>query len=265
MEIKFGKLDESCKEYGIVQAPVLYNDSPSDYKAIIKDGELVAVLGENYRVLPNELAIKAAEEVASKVGAEPFKSKIFGGRHIAFNEIGTKMYATYLMPTEYDIAGKDTCRAGFTIMNGIDGTQAFSVSGFTFRKVCSNGVIMGQKKLTRFYRKHTKGFLVNTEFVVSSVEQVLERLKVVMENYAKLALVKLNQEIAQQIVDARFISRKFLPSYIVVEKGRLKEFDSNVSQWQVYNDITEAIWKNARTNLDSKRVQFDTLHKIIQV
>jgi len=265
MEIKIGRLDESCKEYGIVQAQLLYQGKPSGYKAIIKDGALVAIVSTEYKTLPNDIAIEVANSVAKEIGAEPFKCKYWGGKHIAFNKTGTRMYATFIVPKGLRITPKDSCHVGFTVQNSIDGTLAFSASGFTYRELCSNGVMFGYRKLAYYYHKHTKGLDVQRMGVKAAIQDVINDMYEVVNNYVKLTKLKLNREIAKQIAGARFISRKFLPDYIEVEKGKLVSFDSNVTQWQVYNDLTEAIWHNTRTNIDSKRAQFNILHRIIRV
>jgi len=265
MEIKVGKLDESCKEYGIVQAQLLYQGEPSGYKAIIKDSALVAIVSTGYKTLPNDIAIEVANSVAKEIGAKPFKCKYWGGKHVIFNKAGTRVYVTFVMPEKFKITSKDSCYIGFTVQNSIDGTLAFSASGFTYRELCSNGVMLGYRKLAYYYHKHTKGFDVQRELVKEAIRSVINDLYETINNYVGLTKLKLNREIAEQIAKARFISRKFLPDYIEVEKGKLVSFDPNVTQWQVYNDLTEAIWHNTRTNIDSKRAQFNILHRIFRV
>jgi len=265
MEIKIGKLDESCKEYGIVQAQLLYQGESSGYKAIIKDGTLVAIVSTGYKTLPNDIAIEVANSVAKEIGAKPFKCRYWAGKHVTFNNAGTRVYATFIMPEEFKITSRDSCHIGFTVQNSIDGTLAFSASGFTYRELCSNGVMFGYRKLAYYYRKHTKGFDVQRELIKEAIRSVINDLYGTINNYVKLTKLKLNREIAEEIAKARFISRKFLPGYIEVEKRKLVSFDPNVTQWQVYNDLTEAIWHNTKASIDSKRAQFNVLHRIIKV
>jgi len=264
-KLSFGQIDASLEEFGILEAPILFNGHTSGYKAIIKNGSLVAILGQDYKTLPNKIAVQIAENVAETVGAKPLKSKVFGGGHIAFNATGTKFYATYTLPKAEEVGGEKVY-VGFTVRNAIDGTLAFSCSGFTFRGMCKNGVILGYKKLAYFYRKHTKGFSIDRQQIERRVLQVISDTYQVIDNYRKLQQLKLNETIAQQIAQARFISRKFIPDYIEVgRKGQLIVFDPNVSLWEVYNDLTARIWHNEQTTLDSKIAQFNALHQIIRV
>jgi len=54
METRFGKADETWSVYNLLQVPLLYNNRASGYKAIVKNGKLVAILGQDYKVLPKE-------------------------------------------------------------------------------------------------------------------------------------------------------------------------------------------------------------------
>jgi len=264
MRISFGKADTSLKEYGIIQAPLLYNDQPSGYKAIIKNGKLVAVLGSGYKALPNKVALEIANEIADEVGAVPFK-KFYQNKHVAFSSEGTRMYATYIVDVPYDIEGRDNARIGFTIQNSIDGTLAFSASGFTFREFCENGVFIGLKKLSYYYRKHTKNFEVKKEAIARNIRSVIDDMKRVIEEYRKLVQLRLNREIAQKIAEQKFLSKKLMPDYILIGKNReLLEF-KEVDLWTVYNDLSARIWHNPKTGLDSKRAQFQALHKVIPI
>lgn len=256
LKIEFGTPDSTYINYNILQVPVIYNGEPSKYKAIIKNGNLLAILGENYTVLPNEEAMEAGELVAKSLNAQHFK------RYYSDNE--ARLYDTYILPKKYRIDPKDTVQAGFTIMNGIDGTLAFSVTGFTFREMCSNGVMMGYKKLARLYRKHTSGFKFDKTMLVSYVDRIVNDTLDVIESYKKLTQINLNMEIAQKLAKARLLPKKALPDYIEIEEGKVVSIDPEVTLWQTYNDITEAIWHSA-ANMDSKRVEFNVLHRIIQI
>jgi len=263
LKLNFGEVDNTLFSYGIQQAPLVYNNEESNWKAILKSGKMVAILGSNYQVLPNDVALKAAESVARSVGAEPFKPK-FASSNAVFSESGTRLYAMYISTNSHSVGG-EKIHTGFTIGNAIDGTLAFSCGGFTFRSVCSNGVMLGYKQLEHYYRKHTSGFAVDIASVTVAVKTVLNEMEKVLENYAKLQLIQLNRDIAKKIAESRLISRKVIPDYIETKKSKLIGFDAKISLWQTYNDITREIWHNDGTHIDSKRVQFQILHRIIRV
>lgn len=260
-----GKVDSTWEKYQLYQAPLEYKDRPTKYKAIIYKGHLVAILGANYKLLPNEEAIKLANQIAENVGAVPFKANNLFRDNVFFNKHRTRVYVKYILPDEvYDINGRDTCRLGFSITNSIDGGLAFGVTGFTFREMCSNGVILGYKALTRFYRKHTARFMIDSDKILVVVSDVLEQTRKVLRNYAKMVTIELNEEIAEQIAKST-LPRKLLPDYIETERDKLIRFDASKTLWDVYNDLTANIWHNVKTDIDTKKNQFDILHQIIKV
>jgi hypothetical protein len=262
LEIRFGKIDEEWQKYNLVQARILYNDKPSPYKAIIKDGKLVSILGADYKLIPNEEVVRIGDQVASEVGAKPFRVRYARNNYI-LNKAETRVYAQYIMPRGFDIDGKDRVFVGFSLQNGIDGSLAFGASGFTFRSVCSNGVFMGYKEIARFYRKHTKALEVDMESIKMAVEKVLEETRDAVKAYRKLVRLELNEEIAEAIAKSK-LPRKVLPDYIETEKDKLVRWDSSKDLWTVYNDISAAIWHSA-IDVDTKVRHFNILHAVIPV
>jgi len=257
MRIEFGKPLVEWEEYKLKEVPILYNGEESRFKAVIKDGNLVTILGIGYRLLPNEEAVRIAGEVAGELGAKPVDEAATYNRH------ATRVYCSYILPDEkYDIVGKDIIFPGFTIQNGIDGYLAFSCSGFTYRQICANGAFIGYKQMARFYRRHTKGLEVDRVAIRGVIHKVLDETRKAIKVYAKLAELELNEELATKL--AKLLPKKVLPDYIRVERGQLKAFEAR-DLWSVYNDVTAAIWHNAKADIDSKAWHFQVLHQIIPV
>jgi hypothetical protein len=263
MNVQFGKVDTTWEKYGLVQAPILYNGKPSGYKAIIKNKNLVAILGMEYKLIPNEEVVKAGDQVAEEVGAKPFKVRYARTNYI-LNKTETRVYAQYILSRGFDIEGRDRVYIGFSLMNGIDGSLAFSASGFTFRSICQNGVFVGYREIAHFYRKHTKGLEINLDSVKFAVEKVIDETKDAVNAYRKLTRLEMNEEIAERIAKSS-LPRKVLPDYIKVEGETLKSFDPSKSVWDAYNHITEKIWHDVKMDIDRKRQLFNEVHKIIPV
>jgi len=263
MKIEFGKVDETWSKYGLAEARINYNDKPSPYKAIIKDGKLVAILGKDYHLIPNEVVAEIGNKVAEEVGAKPFKVR-YARTNYLLNKAETRVYANYILPRPFDIEGRDKVYVGFSLTNSIDGTMAFGASGFTFRSVCSNGVFMGYKEIAHFYRKHTKRFEVDYEAIKAVVVKVLEQTRKAIDAYRKMVRIELNEEIAEAIAKST-LPRKLLPDYIETEKDKLVRFDPSKSLWDVYNDVTAKLWHDTRMDIDTKYRHYQVLHSIIPV
>ncbi len=263
MRIEFGKVDETWSKYGLAEARINYNDKPSPYKAIIKDGSLVAILGADYHLIPNEVVAEIGNKVAEEVGAKPFKVR-YARTNYLLNKAETRVYANYILPRGFDIEGKDRVYVGFSLTNSIDGSMAFGASGFTFRSVCSNGVFMGYKEIAHFYRKHTKKFEANFDAIKDVVSKVLAQTRKSIDAYRKMVRIELNEEIAEAIVKST-LPKKLLPDYIETEKDKLVRFDPTKTVWDVYNSVTEKLWHDAKMDIDTKYRYCQVLHSIIPV
>jgi len=253
--LSFGEVDKSFVQYNLYQAPIKFMGKDTRYKAILREGQLVAIVGKTYKLFPNEMAIEIAKDVAAKLGAVPFRED-----NVMYNKRSTRVFASYILPECEEVIGNDTVHPGFTIQNSIDATLAFSCSGFTYRTVCKNGVMVGFKRLSTVYHKHTGGLEVEKEKVEKMVESVLKDTENVLKAYAVMAQEKLTEEIAKSIAK---LSKPLRPPYIKVEKGELVGFDQTKTLWEVYNDITAAIWHNTKFDIDGKVGRFGLLHRLI--
>jgi len=250
-----GSADKTFAEYNLYLAPIKFYNKDTRYKAVIKNHELVAIVGRTFRLLPNEVVVNIAKNISDKIGAVPFAEK-----NVVLNKRSSRVFASYILPDREDIIGNDKVHPGFTLQNSIDATLAFSCSGFTYRSLCRNGVMLGYKRLVRYYRKHTTGFEVEEDKIEKIVENTLKDTEQVLRQYAIMAQEKLTEDIARNIAK---LSKPMVPEYIKVKKHEVVEFDSTKTVWDVYNDITAAIWHNAKIDIDAKKGRFDFLHKII--
>ncbi len=269
------------EKYGIVEVPINYGGERSGYKAIIRKGKLVQIAGEGYKLLPNEEVVALADELAEAVGAKPFTE--FRGRwydkmgnHVIYNRDETQMHALYHFPEPLKVEGVDECYVGYDIYNSIDGSTGFGVQAFTFRFACSNLVIVGNKgmRLDRHLTKvlawvqqrHSPGLKVDRPNLQNIILSVIDKAKNVLNMYHEMAQIKLNEKIARRIAESD-LPKRVLPDYIEVEtvddRRTLKGFDPRYTVWDTYNTITEAIWHNAKSDIDTKINQFNQLHQAI--
>lgn len=147
--ISVGEPEQVWEEYGLEILPVLHNNDDIGQRWIQRNGEFVASVTDQYRLLPNEHAVETANEVADELGAVPFSE--FGGdwfikldEHVFQDEEGRRAHALYAWDDPVDIDGSgDEVQLGFAIHNSIDGSMGFRVGLFTFRHACANMVFMG--------------------------------------------------------------------------------------------------------------------------
>jgi len=255
-EVNLKQVDKKWREeYGITKARLYFGDEYTKNTVVFKDGEFIAVVGDYHSIYPNELAKELGDSVAEEMG---FRQK-------EVHRSDGKLYAIYLDSTPLDIGKEDPVKRGFVIANSIDGTMSLRAEGFTYRKKCENGVFLGKKHVVSMSRKHTPGLEIDPSRVKSNVDKALEQVELVMKSYEEMAKQRTNQKIAEALADSQ-LPRKLLPDHFCFsEDNTLEDWNVDTKQWQLYNDVTEKIWHNDETNMDSKRSYFKKLHRAMRV
>jgi hypothetical protein len=272
MEIHLDDVDATWTKYDLFQAPLYFNGEPSRYKAIIRNDELITILGENYQLIPNEEAVKIADEAAKMAGLVPF-SEFSGDWYVKLKEHaiedrgGRVVHALYAMNEPYYIQG-EKMHLGVGIHNSIDGTKAFGCGIFTFRHACANMVLAGtrgymqsfdnRQTIDYIYKKHTSSMDPLKMNLKNVILRMMDKVPAIINAYNRMAEIQLNEELAEKLRKSR-LRKKLLPEYIRDEDAALPD----VTNWQVYNDITEAIWHNVKTGLVVKTAEFGDLHKLM--
>jgi hypothetical protein len=129
---------------------------------------------------------------------------------------------------------------------------------FTYRFICGNGVIMGKENLLSVRRVHTRGLERAVEELKARMVVVMEEGAGLVEGYRALARMRVTEGLVERILGSR-LPLRVLPDYVMEEEAAVPD----VSVWQLYNDVTEAIWHNARAGLRTKTFLFSQLHRVM--
>lgn len=270
------KVDNTWEQYNLSEHVLGHNGRNTGYKAIIKDGSVVYIASDGYQLLPNEEAVKVADDTASLMGAVPFdkftgKWFVKANGHVFYTgEQKAQVHALYTMNGAVDIGGGDMINLGFAIHNSIDGSMGFSVGAFTFRHACANMVFMGFKganmqfddrnTLAYAYQKHTKSLEIDKTKLQRVIIQVVDSAKSMLEQYRRWKEEELLINTAKKL--AKRLPEKYLPDYIKVDEKKV-ELLATTTIWNAYNDITQAIWHNDKTDYALKKGMFDKLHRAL--
>ncbi len=270
--LSLGTPDETWAKYEILQYPILFNGEQTSAKAIVKGKNLVSIAGKGYALLPNEETLKLANEAAELAGFVPFYEKIQDAQenvfakltgHVLCNEKETQMHAFYV-PQNLDVTVEknDDTYVGVDVVNSIDGKKSFGVNIFSFRRACKNGVLFGKETMANVNYMHTKSLNeVLGRLKTLFVEQI-DRANLLLERYRQLAAEKATQNLIDALAKTR-IPSKILPPYISDQEQRANFGKTDKTKWEVYNDVTRAIWHNDKATLVTKEFQFKQLHKVI--
>jgi len=71
---------------------------------------------------------------------------------------------------------------------------------------------------------------------------------------------KAEEELLTKIRKSR-LPKKILPGYLQEDAIEVPQ----LSKWEVYNDLTAAIWHNPKSDLRTKEFQFNTVHAVLKV
>jgi len=146
------QIRDEWTQYNLKAETLVRNNTPMNYQVIVKDDKPVAVFTKAYKVLPNEEALKVANEVTNRMGLIPASQMssewkynatenfpdVFYGKK---NGVVTKMSAMYVSPEPVDLglgSDSDPVKIGVKVGNSIDGSQGFGACVFMFRKICGN-------------------------------------------------------------------------------------------------------------------------------
>jgi len=262
--IGFGTPDLTWKQYGLTENPILINGRETGYKAVLRDGQLVTIVSNAYQLFPNEEALKIADEAAKRAGLEPFNVSSGAGirreGHAIYNLGRTRMHAIYTpRGAAHRIDGEEV-KVGVDVQNSIDGSTSFGCGVFTYRFICGNGVILGYQKLFGIRRIHTKGLTAAINDLKNRMILVMEQAQDIVGAYQRMAQRRVTEELIERIKKSR-LSKKVLPDYLTAEEPTIQV--DHLTEWQLYNDITEAIWHNAKAGLRTKTFQFQVLHQVM--
>jgi len=123
------------REYGYEEKLLKFRGNNTKYKAIVKDGKLVAIVSRNYKLIPNEKVKEILKELAIKYNLN-LLSLDYG-------------YRTYNILSKKDI--------GVMISNSVDGTIALRVDACL--KLQGWAIIVG-KQVRNLYKKHSRNLSV---------------------------------------------------------------------------------------------------------
>lgn len=253
---------DKWSKYNLYEPTITAGGDETGFKTIVKDGKYVQVVSQDYYLFPNEEALMAADKAAQLVGVERFTGNFPGVRTedgVAWSKRGARMRAIYLYPQTKDVDG-DKINIGVQVYNSIDRSTSFGAGLFSYRSICSNGAIVGMKDITKLKQMHRSGLDNIVNDLVYRMTQLLEEGDGLIKSYNQMAQRKINEEMVDKLRWS-YLSGRVLPDYIMEPE---KKYD-DLTEWDLYNDITEAIWHNEKAGEKTKAYQFQVLHKVMHV
>lgn len=273
------------------------NGKDTDFKAIFREktNKYIAFVRDGYKLLPNEVVLEAGNEVADKLGMQPFKlitdaasdwatyhhdkrykyytskkegrklvQNVAGETHTLIDAEATRMFAFYTLPKLEVMDKHEEINFGICIRNAVDGSSGLTIDGFTFRHICTNASLLTMVQVAKaghksgIRRRHTRNLQIGLNNLENWVEKVSQDMVHVRNKYAEWMVEKVDKETIRML--GRNIPEKYLPTYITVEKHRgILKADPTPTSWKVYNDLTANIW-HGQVEMRTKQTLFEKLH-----
>jgi len=199
------------KPYGYAEKFLNFHGDPSPYKAIVKDGNLVAIVHRGYRLLPNEEFKEKLERIARDM---EFSFSVWDERW--------QMFAIL----------EDRDGLGILAMNSVDGSLALKLLGFINK---GSRVIVPRFVL----RKHTHS--INDLDLNESVRTILDAVREYHEWLTDAASKMKVSEISRESREAleAMLPQKYV-RYAFVTNGLLGRERTLLD---LYSDISMRIWQ----------------------
>lgn len=271
-KLSFGTPDKTWAKYGFSENPIIYGKA-TGYKAILRQDQLVAILGANYALLPNEEALTITNEAAALAGFQPFKAKTLASK--ITNQRDTQMRLFYTKPDSWADVDGEKVSVGLSVRNSIDGSTGFGIGTFSYRSICSNGVIFGYKNLQQaegfeqtvlsIQKKHSKGLRVVIENLKNTIVTIMDNANIVLERYNEMAERKATLELIEKLTKTKLPKNVFPATWINPESRTAIFSEGSLTEWNVYNELTAAIWHSPKASVESKEDNYVQLHRIMQV
>ena len=260
-------VSEEWADYGFRELYLTWNGEPVPWKAIVRDGKLVHIASRQYKLLPNEIALKAADRVAKDIGAEKIKE---------FLDPYGRLYALYDMKIEAEPIRNVRTRLGIYVYNSVNGELAFGASVLS---ILNRGAetfysFLPYRFLTAYLspdaaiaivrEPHRPGLTTDIEEIAKKLLNLVERGREALGIYRLWAEIQLDKDLAEVLWDR--LPKAYLPNYIRAMRDGVTLMEL-VTVWDAYVDICSRIWRGKNSGreatIDRKIELYRLLHNAL--
>ncbi len=230
LRVEFRVIETIDRPYGYQEKIIQYRNNPTKYKAIIKDGDLVAILGKRYKLIPNEQVIDITREISEAMDLE-FLYYLFGWR-------------VYCVLKDNDI--------GVLVINSVDGTESLKCEALFYSDEIG---IIPPKSITNVYRKHSESLEISELYDI--IPEVLDNSREYKGWFESLSNYKVKDYVDSLKEMVTILPKKY-------REGCLEYtyFNPEYSIKDMYELIARRIWSND-IDMRTKINLYKTLNQIV--
>ena len=235
--VEFGVEMEIPRDYGYVEKYLTHNGNKTQYKAITKNGELLAIVSRKYHLIENERVIEICEEIAKKNG-------------LKIDVVETPCRVHIFL---------DKDDKGVVVHNSVDASYAFRIDAVV--RLGNTKVVIKVRDVEQVYKKHFK----NAKLIVDELEEIVKEIFKKADEF-KHFIHKLEVKSAREFYEDLKSLEDLLPKkYIgaVLQAIAQRRLDGRyMSLKEVYEKIASNIW-SADIDMKTKVQYFDNLNQVM--
>lgn len=267
---------------------VFWNGEPTGKQAIVYNDKLITFRSVGYHVFAHEDVLAIVDRIATALklklqtdGSTNHTLKVNGKDYqVTADKNIARVTAKYTF-SDFDVTGNDRVKFGVSILTNIDGSGSLKICPYSFRQVCSNGMLhaasflqiseaLTQKivkstekldnyitdleaisldtdrlveKLTKLGFRHKEELPAN--WIAARLLQIVENAKTLEQKYKQLVDAELNAKTAAELI--KKIPVKVLKNLSWIEKqDKEYRYATTVTKWQALNDITYQLTHQSR-------------------
>lgn len=229
------------RDYGYAEKFLSYRGEKTKYKAILKDGKLVAIVSRRFYLLENERLYDIVKKYGEDRGYEvSIISQSFTRIHVL------------VKPPEKDYA--------VVVHNSVDGSMALRVD-LLIRLKSGVYTVFRVRDVSQVYRKHTKNLMKFIEELVQTIDTILDgadRFKKFISSLDDYKISDLEQDI-RDTIEAVFPKKHWEGVWYKYKRGQISTLK------EMYENFAEKIWQDARLDFKTKVDRFDKMNQWIFV
>jgi len=239
--VEFGVEKTVKHEYGYAEKYLKFRGEKIPYKAILKNGSLLAIVSRGYHLVENE----RLEEIVRKYANE--KGYL---ADVVWKSL--RRIHMFVKPNEEsDIAA--------VIHNSVDGSMALRID----LAIKLNGVytVFKVRRFQQVYKRHTKNVEKFINELTNAIDVILgeaEEYKKFIEQLGNFKIKDMEQDV-RDFIEAGFPKKHWEPVWYKYKKGEVMTLK------QMYEELAKKVWQDNRLDFKTKVDRFDKLNEIMVI
>ena len=200
--VEFGVRKSIARDFGYEEKLLMHREEDIPYKAILKDGKVVAIVSRRYSLIENERVVEVVKKIAENEGYELDIKNEF-----------PRLYC-FLMKDDY----------GFLVANSVDGSISLRID--LILKLNNVPIAIRTEELTKFYRRHIGNIRSSINKISDIMKEVVkykDKIKLTIDEMSKIYIkdIKDSIEALKEILPKKYfkdIHAKMLDGELVTLK-----------------------------------------------